>query len=83
MGEFVQTGVLVNEATGGAPTEIGMLIVLIQPELDVTVSVTVYEPMAVNICVGDCTVLVLFTPEPGSPKFQLHPVIVLGLVTED
>ena len=81
IGVFVQTGVDVNAATGGAPTDTGILIVLTHPELDVTVSVTVYEPEAENVCVGLCVVLVLLPPDGGSPKFQLQLAIVFGLVT--
>lgn len=42
----------------------------VHPKLVVTVSVTVKFPDVEKVCVGFVNVLVLFAPEPGSPKFQ-------------
>ena len=52
------------------------------PLSEVTVNITLYGPRPVNICEGVCMEDVFAVPEEGSPKFQLHPVIVPG-VTED
>ena len=76
-GEFRQTLVLLNPATGSALIFTGSVTMFWQPglALEVTVSVTEYVPGFKNTCVGDC-ILELFDPDAGSPKIQLQVLML-------
>ena len=65
---------VLNEKFGLGPesTVTGLTMVSIHPPEFITISRTLYVPTALNRWMGDCVVAVLFTPESGSPKFQLH-----------
>ena len=72
----------VNEGVGCAATVTGITMVEEHPELEVAMSVTLNVPGPVKMCVGFCSVDVLFPAEAGSPKFHDQPVIVPVPVVE-
>ena len=82
VGTPMHTGLELKFAiTGTVVTVAESVIVSGQLLPDIAISVTVNVPPAENTWHGFCKVEVLFAPDAGSPKFQLHPLIVpVGMV---
>ena len=66
-----------RKSTAGAGVMVMVCVrVLVQPALFSVVRLTLYGPWPLNTCCGFCMADVLFTPETGSPKFQLQLIII-------
>lgn len=78
------TPVIVVAALGTPVTVMNAFLVTedVVAKLFVTVRDTVYVPTVLNVCEGVCKVEVLFTPDPGSPKFHAQLVSVPEAVAD-
>jgi hypothetical protein len=77
-----QGEVLLNRAVGNGLTVAVRIVVFWQLLLDVAVRAMLNIPAEEKVWQGFCKFEIL-PAEPGSPKFQLQPVIVFGAATED